>query len=32
MNITIILLYLLSLLFIWQFVGYPLLIRNVALK
>ena len=31
MDITIILLYLLSLLFIWQFVGYPLLMGNIAL-
>jgi len=32
MNITIIMLYLLSFLLIWQFVGYPVLIRTVALK
>jgi hypothetical protein len=31
MNITIIPLYLLSLLLIWQFVGYPLLMGIIAL-
>ncbi|NQE44440.1 hypothetical protein C5S31_00275 [ANME-1 cluster archaeon GoMg2] len=32
MNITIILLYVLTLLLIWQFVGYPSLMAIVALK